>query len=255
MKYLYVLISFFFISTIAYSQETALVTAENKVKESLKDYSRASSAGQSYFWMVCSSSRKDRMQTARIIGDDLEKTIYLVNYQKVASKFEEKAEKNLKKFFRKAQKHNWILFFDEADALFGKRTKVSDAHDRYANQEVSYLLQRIEDHDGIVILASNQKSNIDDAFSRRFESIIEFHIPDKHERLQIWKKGFSDKSQLQSNINLDKIAGQYEIAGGAIMNIIRYASLQTLKEQNNIISGDMLLRGIRKELHKEGRTI
>ena len=125
------------------------------------------------------------------------------------------------------------MFFDEADALFGKRTSVNDAHDRYANQEVSYLLQRIEVFDGIVILASNMKSNLDDAFTRRFESIIHFPMPKPAERLKLWQNGFSKASILEDKINLKQIAKDYELSGGAIMNVIRSSSLMALTEKNN----------------------
>jgi SpoVK/Ycf46/Vps4 family AAA+-type ATPase len=119
----------------------------------------------------------------------------------------------------------WILFFDEADALFGKRTETRDAHDRYANQEVAYLLQRIETFDGIAILASNLPDNLDDAFARRFESIIYFPLPRHEERLRLWRQGFSPKARIDEGVDLDKIAAQYELCGGAIMNVVRYASL------------------------------
>ncbi|HDR52075.1 MAG TPA: ATP-binding protein, partial [Mariniphaga anaerophila] len=103
------------------------------------------------------------------------------------SKYIGETEKNLSKLFDKAANKDWILFFDEADSIFGKRTNVRYAHDKYANQEVSYLLQRIESHAGLVILALNMKSNIDSSFTRRFNSIIEFDNPDTSERLQLWK--------------------------------------------------------------------
>jgi SpoVK/Ycf46/Vps4 family AAA+-type ATPase len=108
----------------------------------------------------------------------------------VVSKYIGETEKNLEKVFVKAENKNWILFFDEADALFGKRTNVQNSHDRYANQEVSYLLQRIEDFPGLLILASNLKSNMDDAFLRRFHTIIHFAIPNAFERLKLWEKAF-----------------------------------------------------------------
>jgi SpoVK/Ycf46/Vps4 family AAA+-type ATPase len=173
----------------------------------------------------------------------------------VISKYIGETEKNLSKIFDQAENKNWILFFDEADALFGKRTKVTDAHDRYANQEVSYLLQRIEDHDGVVILASNLKENMDDAFTRRFESIINFPMPDAEERFKIWKNGFSEKSTLDEDVNLEQISLNYELSGGAIMNIVRYASLAALRKGQNIITDQFIQDGIRKELEKEGRTI
>ena len=119
--------------------------------------------------------------------------IYYLDNQKSYDEISEN-EKNLSKIFDRAESKEWILFFDEADALFGKRTEVSDAHDRYANQEVSYLLQRMEKFNGVVILASNKKGNIDEAFTRRFQTIIHFPIPKPEQRMNIWKKAFSEKA-------------------------------------------------------------
>ncbi len=193
--------------------------------------------------------------TAGLLGKHFGRDVYRIDLSLVVSKYIGETEKNLSKVFDKAENKNWILFFDEADALFGKRTKVSDAHDRYANQEVSYLLQRIEDFDGVVILASNQKENLDDAFTRRFEAIIHFPLPNEKERLGIWKNGFSEKSKLHNDVSLEKIAGNHEISGGAIMNVIRYASLSALAAGTNLITARMIDAGIKKELEKEGRTL
>ncbi len=121
-----------------------------------------------------------------------------------------------------------MLFFDEADALFGKRTGVRDAHDKYANQEVSYLLQRIESHAGLTILASNFKNNMDDAFIRRFNSIIYFPPPRAEDRLLLWKKAFPAAAKLQKDVNLPAIAEQFELTGSHVLNIVQYVCLQAL---------------------------
>ena len=126
--------------------------------------------------------------TATLLGNQLKKDVYRIDLSQVVSKYIGETEKNLEKVFSKAEHKNWILFFDEADALFGKRTNVQNAHDRYANQEVSYLLQRIEDYPGLLILASNFKNNIDSAFVRRFHTTVYFPMPDNKERLSLWKK-------------------------------------------------------------------
>ena len=147
------------------------------------------------------------------------------------------------------------MFFDEADALFGKRTNVSDAHDRYANQEVSYLLQRIEDYNGLVILATNLKNNLDDAFTRRFQSIIQFPMPDVRERTMLWKKGFSPVSHLEESIRLEDIAKSYNLAGGSIINVVQYSSLMALHKGGNTIYMEDIAEGIKREYHKQGRTI
>jgi hypothetical protein len=125
--------------------------------------------------------------TASLLGNEFKLPVYRIDLSQVVSKYIGETEKNLESVFARASRKNWILFFDEADALFGKRTSVSSAHDKYANQEVSYLLQRIEEHEGLLILASNFKNNIDDAFLRRFHHIIHFPMPGVPERLGIWK--------------------------------------------------------------------
>jgi hypothetical protein len=129
--------------------------------------------------------------TAQILGNELKKDVFKIDLSMIVSKYIGETEKNLELLFSRAEDKGWILFFDEADALFGKRTNVRDAHDKYANQEVSYLLQRIEDYNGLIILATNMKNNIDDAFIRRFNSILKFPFPEAAQRAVIWKKGFS----------------------------------------------------------------
>ena len=129
----------------------------------------------------------------------------------MVSKYIGETEKNLSRLFDKAKNKDWILFFDEADALFGKRTGVKDSNDKYANQEVSYLLQRIESHDGLVVLASNYKKNIDAAFTRRFNSIIEFSNPTAQERVRLWKNNIPAKATLDEKINIEEIAERFEL--------------------------------------------
>ena len=132
-----------------------------------------------------------KTMTACLLGKSTGRDVYKVDLSLVVSKYIGETEKNLAQVFDQAQHKGWILFFDEADALFGKRSETKDAHDRYANQEVSFLLQRIETFDGIAILASNLRENLDEAFARRFESIIYFPMPRPEERLRLWRQGFS----------------------------------------------------------------
>jgi hypothetical protein len=193
--------------------------------------------------------------TAGLLGKISGRAVYRIDLSQLVSKYIGETEKNLEKIFTQAEMRNWILFFDEADAVFGKRTTVSDAHDRYANQGTSYLLQRIEDCPNVVILASNNKSNIDDAFYRRFQSTVYFPIPRKPERLKLWEQGFSPVSTLENEILLEEIAEQYEMACGAIINVIRFASLMAIKKKSRMITYDDLIRGIQREFNKEGRTV
>lgn len=193
--------------------------------------------------------------TASLLGKYTGKEVYKIDLSMVVSKFIGETEKNLANLFDKAENKDWILFFDEADALFGKRTSVRDAHDKYANQEVSFLLQRTETYAGLVILATNFKSNIDDAFTRRFQSHIYFPQPKYNERQQLWKKAFPPKIKLEDKIDLSSVARQYELTGAHIMNIVQYTCLQALSRKQNILLHSDLIAGIRKELSKEGKVV
>ncbi len=193
--------------------------------------------------------------TATLLGKITGLPVYRIDLSMVVSKYIGETEKNLERVFSKAEHRNWILFFDEADALFGKRTQVSDAHDRFANQEVSYLLQRVEDYAGVVILASNLKTNLDEAFTRRFQSTILFPLPGESERLSLWRTAFSAHTELAPDISLEDIAAQYELSGGAIQNVVRYATLQALNRGARTIRAADVQQGVRKEFQKEGRTL
>lgn len=192
--------------------------------------------------------------SACLLGKHCGCDVYKIDLSTIISKYIGETEKNLAKIFDLADSQHWILFFDEADALFGKRTKVDDSHDRYANQEISFLLQRIEEFNGVTILASNLKGNIDDAFMRRFQVVIHFPLPKPTERLRIWQNAFSPRSVLSEKIDLSKIADKYELSGGTIMNVVRYSSLKALSRQENIIRLEDLEEAIRREFLKEGRT-
>lgn len=193
--------------------------------------------------------------TASLLGKYTGKDVYRIDLSMVVSKYIGETEKNLANLFAKAENKDWVLFFDEADALFGKRTNVRDAHDKYANQEVSYLLQRVELYDGLVILATNFKSNIDDAFSRRFQSIIYFPAPGFDERLALWRKAFPKKVKLAADINLSSIAQRYELTGAEIINIVQYACLRALDRHDEQVLFSDLYEGIKKEFQKEGRIL
>ncbi len=193
--------------------------------------------------------------TASLLGKTFGRDVYRIDLSAVISKYIGETEKNLEKIFQKAELRDWILFFDEADALFGKRTKISSSHDRFANQEVSYLLQRVEDYPGVVILASNMRANLDDAFVRRFQSIIHFPMPDASERHQLWRSAFSEKTDLAEKIDLKEIAGRYELSGGSIMNVVRFATLRALERGERLITDYDLQDGVRKEFQKEGKTV
>ena len=192
--------------------------------------------------------------TATLIGREVGADVYRIDLSQMVSKYIGETEKNLARVFDQGAHRNWILFFDEADALFGKRTSTSSSHDRYANQEVSYLLQRVEDFPGIVILATNLKGNIDDAFVRRFQTIVHFPMPDAEQRLRLWRGTLSKQTPLAADVDLERLAARYELSGGAIANVVRFAAIRTVHEGRKAIRTADLAQGVVRELRKEGRT-
>ena len=195
-----------------------------------------------------------KTQTAAILGNELNRQVYRIDLSQIVSKYIGETEKNLSKIFDVAEHKKWILFFDEGDALFGKRTSVNSSNDRYANQEVAYLLQRIEEYTGIVILSTNLKENIDTAFLRRFQIITEFPLPDKQQRQKIWEKLLAEIKHCKVEINekdYEEIA-KTELSGGAITNITNYALLKANYNQKSI-QFELLKEGIIRELRKENR--
>lgn len=191
---------------------------------------------------------------ATMLGTATGFEVYCIDLSMVVSKYIGETEKNLAEVFDQARHKHWILFFDEADALFGKRTQTSSSNDRYANQEVSYLLQRVEDFPGIVILATNLKTNIDEAFARRFQSLVYFSMPDAEARLRIWRGVFPDPRRLAEDVDLERLAETAELAGGAIINVVRCAATHALQHGRERIGQSDLLLGIAKELRKEGKS-
>jgi SpoVK/Ycf46/Vps4 family AAA+-type ATPase len=193
--------------------------------------------------------------TAMLLGKDEGKDVFRMDLSRVISKYIGETEKNLSLLFDKAENKNWILFFDEADALFGKRTDVRDAHDKYANQEVSYLLQRVESHAGLVILASNQRGNIDDAFVRRFQAIIQFTIPSPEERCQIWRRAFPTQIKIADDIDWQQVANRHELTGAGIMNVAYFCALEALADQSLSLDLKRLEAAILREPVKDGRVV
>ena len=193
--------------------------------------------------------------TAALLGKQFGKDVYRIDLSQIVSKFIGETEKNLEGVFKKAETKNWILFFDEADALFGKRTNVQSAHDKYANQEVSYLLQRVEDYAGLLILASNFKNNLDDAFIRRFHAVVHFPMPGSRDRLTLWQKSLPAGFTLHSSVNLNELSNKYELSGASILNAVYFAALQCYARNDGILTQADLVEGIRKEFFKEEKSI
>lgn len=191
---------------------------------------------------------------AEIIALELGLDLYKIDLSTIVSKYIGETEKNISKIFEEAETSNAILFFDEADALFGKRSEVRDSHDRYANIEISYLLQRMEAYDGITILATNMRSNLDEAFTRRLHFIVEFPFPDEEDRLRIWKALFPPGVPHDPDIVLEQFAKRFRLAGGNIRNILVNAAYFAAADGQKVSMGH-LQHSLFRELQKMGRLV
>lgn len=187
---------------------------------------------------------------ATLLGKKNGMDVYRVDLSMIVSKYIGETEKNLAKVFDMAENRNWILFFDEADALFGKRTSTNTSNDRHANQEVAYLLQRIEDFPGTVILATNLKSNIDEAFSRRFQSVVYFPMPTEELRRELWKNILPKKWLGRQGDNLIALAAETELSGGSITNVVRRCAIQMVMSGRNTLDQQTLKEALQKEKSK-----
>lgn len=187
---------------------------------------------------------------ATLLGKKNGMDVYRVDLSMIVSKYIGETEKNLARVFDMAENRNWILFFDEADALFGKRTSTNTSNDRHANQEVAYLLQRIEDFPGTVILATNLRSNIDEAFSRRFQSVVYFPMPDEELRRELWQNMLPKKWLGQQADDLIALAAGTELSGGSITNVVRRCALQLLMSGKETLDVQTLKDALEKEKAK-----
>lgn len=193
--------------------------------------------------------------TATLLGKVTGRPVFRIDLSRVVSKFIGETEKNLARLFDRAEHKDWILFFDEADALFGKRTEVRDAHDKYANQEVAYLLQRLESHAGLVILATNQRGNIDDAFLRRFQTAVNFPMPRSEDRYGIWMRSFPPQIAVAEDVDWREIAGRFELTGAGIVNVAHFCAIEALANSTNAVDRAFLVSAIVREFVKEGKIV
>ncbi|MCP4216790.1 MAG: ATP-binding protein, partial [bacterium] len=193
-----------------------------------------------------------KTMAAEIVANELKLDFYKIDLSCIVSKYIGETEKNLGKIFKEAETSNCILFFDEADALFGKRSEVKDSHDRYANIEINYLLQKMEEHEGIVILATNFRKNIDDAFSRRMHFALDFPFPDQEYRKNIWEKIFPSDTPKSFDIDYEFLAKQFQLAGGSIKNIALNAAFLAAGNSGNV---DMfhIVHAAKREYQKMGK--
>lgn len=192
--------------------------------------------------------------TAKLIGKHYRKDVFRIDLSMIVSKYVGETEKNLAHLFDRAENHDCILFFDEADSLFTKRTEVNSSNDKWANLEMSYLLQRMEEYPGLTILATNLKDNIDKAMTRRFQAMIYFGRPEAPEREEMWKQLLPSNFFYAGNVSISKL-GKFDLTGGNITNVIKFCCTQTLANNSYEISGELLLKGVQRELAKENRTI
>lgn len=191
---------------------------------------------------------------AQVVARELHLELYKVDLSSVMSKYIGETEKNLDSIFEEVKKSRSILFFDEADALFGKRSEVKDAQDKYANAETAYLLQKIEEYEGIVILASNYLQNFDEAFKRRIKFMIEFPLPDRERRLEIWKRMYPKEAPVSEELDFAYLARQFELSGSSIKNIA-VASAFLAASQETEIGMRQVLFALWEELKKSGKLL
>ncbi len=195
--------------------------------------------------------------SAALLGKMTGHDVYRVDLSLIGSKYIGETEKNLNRVFDSALQNNWILFFDEADALFGRRITSKKTKSRSSNQDMAFLLQKIEDYPGVIVISHSKKINIDQAFARRFQSILHFPMPNAQQRLQLWKTIFSAHPILDESVQLEQLAIRYELSGGAISNILRQASLIAIGRSNKMVNQRDIEVAIRREFNQdiEGRTL
>lgn len=192
-----------------------------------------------------------KTMAVEVIASETGLDIYKIDLSCVVSKYIGETEKNLRNIFKEAETCNAILFFDEADAIFGKRSEIKDSHDRYANAEVNYLLQRVEEYEGIIILASNFKKNIDEAFLRRINYALEFPAPDEECRKKIWKNTFPGETPLGEDIDYEFL-GKFKITGGNVKNIVVSAAFLAASDDGEVRM-EHLVKAAKREFQKMGK--
>ncbi len=191
---------------------------------------------------------------AQAVSNELGMELYRVSLPAVVSKYIGETEQNLNEIFLHAKGRRLVLFFDEADVLFGKRTEIKDSNDKYANMEAAYLLQRMEEYEGVTILATNYRRNFDEAFTRRLTGIITFPFPDGESRLAIWERVLP-KELRGGDVDLKKLSDDYELTGSSIKNCVLSAAFAAAEASEDVISMDRIIDGVREEFEKQGKVI
>jgi AAA+ superfamily predicted ATPase len=216
-------------------------------------FGRRPSARKGLCALFYGPSGTGKTMAVEVVARELQLDAFKIDLSTVVSKYIGETEKNLSRIFEEAESSNAILFFDEADALFGKRSEVKDAHDRYANIEINYLLQRVEEFDGMVVLATNLRKNIDEAFYRRMSFAVEFPFPEEADRYRIWRRHFPADAPLAEDVDFNFLAGRVNVAGGSIKNIVVNAAFLAA-ENSGRIHMRHLVRAAKREYEKLGRV-
>jgi SpoVK/Ycf46/Vps4 family AAA+-type ATPase len=217
-------------------------------------FDRKLSLGKGLNVLFAGPSGTGKTMAAEIMANELGLDLYKIDLSTVVSKYIGETEKNLARIFAEAETSNAILFFDEADALFGKRSEVKDSHDRYANIEISYLLQKMEEYEGIVILATNLRRNLDDAFVRRMAFTVPFPFPEKEDRLRIWEGIWPPETPRADELDLAFMARQFKLAGGNIKNVALAAAFLAA-EDGQVVGMNHLIWATRREFQKMGKAV
>ena len=239
--------------TLQRVKEIAAAIRHRHVVYSEWGFDKRIAAGLGLKILFSGASGTGKTMTAGVIAADLGLDLYKIDLSGIVSKYIGETEKNLDRIFHAAESSNAILFFDEADALFGKRSEVQDAHDRYANIEVAYLLQKIEEYEGVVILASNLSKNIDLAFARRMHYVVEFPLPDESQREKLWRGMFPAAVPLGKDVDFQFLARQFPIAGGDIRNVALEAAFLAAQD-GKLVTMKQLAKALARQMMKQGKV-
>ena len=218
------------------------------------DFARVAGYGRGVSMLFWGPPGTGKTMLAQAVANELQMELYRVNLPAVVSKYVGETEKHLNEIFEHAKGRRIVLFFDEADVLFGKRTEIKEANDKYANMEAAYLLQKMEEYEGVTILATNYRRNFDEAFSRRLTAIITIPFPDEAARRAIWELVLP-KELRGDDVDLNRMAAKYELTGSAIKNSVLSAAFAAAADGEERISDERLRAGIRGEFEKQGKTM
>jgi SpoVK/Ycf46/Vps4 family AAA+-type ATPase len=202
--------------------------------------------------LFAGDSGTGKSMSAEVVAGDLGMDLYAVDLSSVVDKYVGETEKNLERIFTEAAGVNGVLLFDEADAIFGKRSEVRDAHDRYANIESAYLLQRMESFDGLAVLATNLRANLDDALTRRLDVVVDFPVPDAGLRRGLWDRCLGQHVPRAPDLDLDFCATAFQLSGGNIRSAVVAAAYAAAAEGRPVATAD-LVAGVHREYRKLGR--